>query len=168
MRTPLKGLLLMLSVGAAQYGHSFGVLPGSGIRGLNAVTLELYVTDDTPVSQADPEILAAVSSVLAAAGVRVVSDDECGKSATCVRTQLRVSGARGSTGRAWAYVVEFDLYQGVTLNRDPKIDIGAETATFHSIKVGLAAPDHVPQAVKASAVKLAEQLANAFKRENQK
>jgi hypothetical protein len=168
MRIRFTGLLLVLSVVATEYGHGFGVLPGSGLRGLDAVTLELYVMDDTPISQGDPEIIDAVSSALTAAGVRVLSYDECGDSATCASTYLRVHGARGSTGRAWAYLVELDLCQGVTLIRDPKIDIGAETATFHAVKVGLAAADRVPQAVKASAVSLAQQLANAFKRENKK
>lgn len=168
MRKRFTGLLLILSVVATQYGYGFGVLPGSGLRGLNAVTLELYVMDDTPISQGDPEIIEAVSSALTAAGVRVLSYDECGDSATCASTYIRVSGARGSTGRAWAYAVELDLIQEMTLTRDPKIDISADQATFHMMTVGLAATERVPQAVKASAVKLADQLGYAFKRENKK
>jgi hypothetical protein len=168
MRKSFAFIAVVLALLAPEHGHGFGVLPGSGLGGLDAVSVQIFVMDDTPVPHAAPELLAAVSSTLSAAGVRVMSGDECGNSATCANTYLRVSGARGATGRAWAYMVELDLLQGVTLNRDPKTNMSADLATFHMAKVGLAASEHVPEAVRASAVSLAQQLGYAFKRENKR
>ena len=172
MRRPIRTASILLIVGIVLVGATrslaLSLIPVYGLRGLDSVSMEFLVLDDTPVPETESDIPAAVTAALTRAGVRVLASDECHASRSCANIYIYVRGAPGSSGQTWAYVVDLELTQAATLTRDPKLDIGGELTTYRQSRVGLARRDRLHDAVKAVAIDLSRGLAQVIRLENTK